>query len=61
MKLLKIGAVCTATSLARATLYRLIAQDAFPKPCKLSARRVAWPEDVINDWVRRRTPEFVEQ
>ena len=61
MKLLPIGAVCAATSLARATVYRLIARGDFPKPCKLSERRVAWPEEVVMEWVKRRTPEFVPQ
>lgn len=61
IKLIPIGAVCAATSLARATLYRMMARDDFPKPCKLSERRVAWPEDVITDWIRQRTPKFVEQ
>ena len=61
IKLINIEAVCAATSLARATVYRMIKGGTFPKPCKLSERRVAWPEDVVIDWVRRRTPEFVEQ
>jgi prophage regulatory protein len=46
--------VCRRTSLSRASLYRLIAQDAFPKPVALHGVRKAWIESEIDAWIRSR-------
>ena len=51
MELLKIGAVARITSLSVATLRRLIAKGEFPQPVRITARRVAWPNTVVQEWM----------
>jgi prophage regulatory protein len=46
--------VCRRTSLSRASLYRLMAQEAFPKPVKLHGVRKAWVDSEVDDWVAAR-------
>lgn len=38
------------TGLSRATIYRQMARESFPKTVDLSDRSVGWPLSVINDW-----------
>lgn len=40
--------------LPRSTLYRLMREEAFPSPVKLSARRVAWRLADIEAWIASR-------
>ncbi len=42
------------TNLSRATIDRLRAAKKFPKPRKISARRIAWRAGDILDWNRTR-------
>lgn len=42
------------TGLGRSTIYAMMAQGAFPKPIKLGARAVAWPESEIAAWLESR-------
>jgi prophage regulatory protein len=46
--------VCRRTSLSRASLYRLMAQDAFPKPVALHGVRKAWIDSEVGDWIASR-------
>jgi len=46
--------VCRRTSLSRASLYRLMAQNAFPKPVALYGIRKAWIESEIDAWISAR-------
>lgn len=47
------------TGLSRSTIYLLMSRGDFPKPIRLSARAVGWPEIVISEWLdsRRLTGE----
>lgn len=51
--LLDIQAVTSATSLSKATIYRLMKAGRFPKAVRLTAggRRVAWKCDEVYDWI----------
>lgn len=51
--LLDIQAVTSATSLSKATIYRLMKTGRFPKAVPLTAggRRVAWKCDEVSDWI----------
>lgn len=50
------------TGLANSTLYAYMAQGRFPRPVKIGARSVAWPEEAILDWiVSRPTAELREE
>lgn len=42
------------TQLSKATLYRMIASGAFPRPIKLGARAVGWRKEEIDDWLDSR-------
>ena len=46
--------VCRRTSLSRASLYRLMAQSAFPNPVVLHGTRKAWIEAEIEAWINSR-------
>ncbi len=52
--LLRLPMVMRITGLARSTIYKLIAQDQFPVPIRLSKRAVAWLQSEIDGWVSSR-------
>ena len=54
ISLLRRPEVQRRTGLGRSTLYAAIADGKFPKPIKLGIRSVAWPSDVIDDWIAER-------
>jgi predicted DNA-binding transcriptional regulator AlpA len=41
---------------SRDHLRRKVKDGSFPPPIKLSERRIAWPEDVIDAWLDERPP-----
>ncbi len=53
-KILRLKSVLTKTGLTRATLYRLIKHDQFPKQIKISMRCVGWPDDLVQQWIDAR-------
>lgn len=52
--LLRLPVVLQVTGLGRSTLYKMIAQEAFPAPVKLSKRAVAWRQDDVRRWASGR-------
>ena len=54
MKILRRPAVEAMTGLGRSSIYDLMAKGQFPKPIKLTAKAVGWPEAVIQDWLDER-------
>ncbi len=52
--LLRLPAVLKATGLGRSTVYRMIAERAFPAPVKLAKRAVAWRDDDVRRWTSGR-------
>jgi prophage regulatory protein len=56
-QMVRLGRVQEMTSLARSTLYLLIAKGAFPAQVKLSPRRVCWIESEVLEWIERRIEE----
>ena len=42
------------TGRSRSSIYDGIAAGTFPKPVKIGARAVAWPESVIRGWIAER-------
>lgn len=52
--LLRLPTVIRITGLARSTIYKLISQNQFPVPIKLSKRAVAWLQSEIETWVSSR-------
>ena len=47
---LRLGDVMRITGLARSTVYRLMAEEGFPAPCRLGRRAVGWRSDDIAQW-----------
>lgn len=51
---LRRPAVESLTGLSRSTIYDLMAKGQFPRPVRLTARAVAWPESTIVAWLESR-------
>ena len=49
-QLIRLPVVMRFTGLGRSTIYRLIAEDRFPKPVQLSTRAVAWRFADLQSW-----------
>lgn len=54
IRLIRLTDVSQATGLRRSTIYKYIAESAFPKPVPLGGGRVAWIEQEIQDWITER-------
>ncbi|MCV2865009.1 AlpA family transcriptional regulator [Defluviimonas sp. WL0075] len=52
---LRRSAVEQLTGLSRSTIYDLMAKGQFPRPVRLTAKAVAWPESSIVAWLAART------
>jgi prophage regulatory protein len=53
-RLLRRNEVEARCGIARSTIYDMMANGTFPKPVKLGARAVAWPESEITSWLEQR-------
>ena len=51
---LRLQAVVRVTGLSRSTLYRLIADEQFPRPVRLGPRAVAWRRTDVEAWSEAR-------
>jgi prophage regulatory protein len=54
---MRLGEVLRRTGLSRPSVYRLIANNKFPKPAKLSERVSAWNEAEIIAWLEAKFSE----
>ena len=52
--LLRMWADIRMTGLGRSTIYRLVAQDKFPSPVRLSNRTIAWRRTDLERWTEER-------
>ena len=57
MRIIRLNEVIDSTGLARSTIYKYIAEGAFPKPVSLGERCVGWVESEIHDWILARIEE----
>ena len=57
MRLIRLKEVMQVTGLARSTVYKYIAEEAFQKPVSLGERCVGWVEDEVQDWVMAKIKE----
>lgn len=53
-RILRRPEVLRLTGLSTASIYRLMAQGAFPKPRKLGVRAVGWVAAEIQTWIESR-------
>lgn len=51
-QLLSIKEVVRVTGISRSTIYRLLAAKRFPRPLKISPRRVGWPSGDLTQWLQ---------
>jgi predicted DNA-binding transcriptional regulator AlpA len=51
-RLLTPKAVCERTSLSRSSLDRLVAAGEFVPPIRITERRLAYPADAVEAWIR---------
>ncbi|MEF7612653.1 AlpA family phage regulatory protein [Aquincola sp. MAHUQ-54] len=51
---LRIGVVMRLTGLGRSTIYRLMADEEFPSPVRLTKRVVAWRRSDLERWSEAR-------
>lgn len=54
MQFLTSKQTCLKIAASRATLDRLVAAGAFPKPIRLSVRRLAYNADAVEEWMLAR-------
>ena len=52
--LLRLPMVIRIKGLARSTIYKLVSQNQFPVPIKLSTRAVAWLQSEVEGWISSR-------
>ncbi len=52
--LMRLPKVIQMTGLARSTIYKLISDERFPPPLKLTQRAVAWRLMDIEQWIASR-------
>jgi prophage regulatory protein len=48
--LLRLNTVIHMTGLGRSTIYRLMAEDKFPRPVRIAKRAVAWRRGDLERW-----------
>ena len=48
--LLRLPAVMKMTGLGRSTIYRMVAQQRFPCPVRITGRAVAWRRADVDEW-----------
>lgn len=56
MRIIRLKDVIDSTGLGRSTIYKYIAEGAFPKPVSLGERSVGWVEEV-HEWILARIEE----
>ncbi|WP_394729052.1 helix-turn-helix transcriptional regulator [Altererythrobacter sp. GH1-8] len=56
-RFLRLPAVLDRTGLTRATIYEMVDRGDFPRPAKIGARAIAWPEDEVQAWAEDRLAE----
>jgi len=59
-KIYRLKNVIEVTGMSRSTIYRLMDQDRFPKPIKLSQRIIGFLEEDIDQWIQERYQEGIK-
>lgn len=53
---LRLPMVSRMTGLGQSTIWRMVKQERFPRPVKLSERITAWRADDVKAWLASKTP-----
>lgn len=59
-KAVSLQGVKSITSFSRATIYRKIQTENFPKPIKISAKRVVWDESQVKNWLQEKANSYIQ-
>lgn len=54
MNIIRLEKVSEKTGLGRSSIYKLMAEGAFPKSVPLTSKAVGWLSDEIDDWILSR-------
>lgn len=57
MKIIRLKDVIGSTGLGRSTIYKYVAEGAFPRPVSLGDRCVGWVESEVQGWILDRVIE----
>ena len=61
LRLIKLEEVKLLTGLGKTTIYELIAKGVFPRAKQIPARRVAWRESEVREWLEEVQPTQPER
>ena len=53
-KALRIDSVIERTGISKTHLYRLISENKFPRPVKLSERVSVWDAELVDSWLGKK-------
>lgn len=53
-RILRLPEVQRRTGRSRSALYRDLAEQRFPRPCRIGPRAIGWPESTIEAWIASR-------
>lgn len=56
-KIIRLKQVCIVTGLSRSSIYRMIAENRFPKSVRLEGKSVGWVEVEVQKWISDRIAE----
>lgn len=56
-RMLRMKEVSAIVGRSRTSIYYDMKDGRFPKPVKIGARSIAWPESVIREWVESKKQE----
>ena len=56
-RLLRLPQVCEQVGISRSQIYKLIASNRFPSPCRIGDRVSAWVSGDIETWIRSQIEE----
>jgi prophage regulatory protein len=57
MRIIRLKATIIKAGLSRSSVYRLLAEDKFPKPVSLGERSIGFVESEVDDWILGRIEE----
>lgn len=59
-RLIRLPEVENLIGCKKSTVYTMVKEGTFPKPIRLSARMVAWPETAVMQWMQDRINQTTE-
>ena len=54
-RILRLPEVLQKVGLSRSSIYRMINNEEFPAPLRLSSNAIGWFESDVNEWIKSRS------